>query len=103
MKLIKELRIQKGLSLRSLATSINKSPAFLSEIERGTRKPSQETLADLTSILGHSEELFLDAGLVNPEVKTVLSDTKVYRFISKLSLLDKPDRDAFLQTANKLF
>lgn len=47
MKLLKELRLQQKLSIRALATSVGKSPAFLSEIERGTRKPSQETLAAL--------------------------------------------------------
>jgi transcriptional regulator with XRE-family HTH domain len=41
MKLIKELREKKGLSLRALASAIDRSPTFLSEIERGTRKPSQ--------------------------------------------------------------
>jgi transcriptional regulator with XRE-family HTH domain len=102
MELIKELRLKKGLSLRALGIAIHKSPAFLSELERGTRKPSQETLASLASILGSGEELFLASGLVAPEVKKALADTKVYRFISKLSLLEKVDRDAFLQTANKL-
>jgi hypothetical protein len=52
--------------------------------------------------LGSSEELFLAAGLITPEVKKALADTKVYRFISKLSSLEKVDRDDFLQTANKL-
>lgn len=102
MKLIKELREKKGLSLRALASAINRSPTFLSEIERGTRKPSQETLASLAATLGSAEELFLAAGLVAPEVKKALADTKVYRLISRLSLLEKVDRDAFLHTVNKL-
>jgi transcriptional regulator with XRE-family HTH domain len=102
MQLLKTLRQEKKLSLRALAFSIGKSPAFLSELERGTRNPSPDTLASLASILGHQEELFLTAGLIPPEIKIALADSSVYRFLSRLSLLDKTNRDSFLLTANKL-
>lgn len=102
MKLLKKLRLQQGFSLRALASSVGKSPAFLSEIERGTRKPSQETLVALAQVLGHQEELFLSADLVAPDVKKALADTKVYRFVSKLATLPKTEREAFLQIAHKL-
>jgi transcriptional regulator with XRE-family HTH domain len=102
MQLLKKLRLEKNLSLRKLASSIGKSPAFLSEIERGTRNPSPDTLASLASVLGHHEELFLATGLLPSEIKIALTDTSVYRFLSRLSLLDKNTRDSFLLTANKL-
>ena len=41
---IKELRIATGVSLRQFAGKINKSPAFISDVELGRRFPSDEVL-----------------------------------------------------------
>ena len=41
---IKELRLASNVSLRTFATRIGKSPAFLSDIELGRRYPSSEVL-----------------------------------------------------------
>ncbi len=43
-KVIRETRIKRDLSLRGLARNINKSPAFISDIELGQRYPSDKTL-----------------------------------------------------------
>lgn len=53
---IKELRMQSGLSLRQLAGKIDKSPAFMSDVELGRRFPSDEVLCDIAKVLKTSTE-----------------------------------------------
>jgi len=53
---IRELRDGKDLSLRDLAKKIEKSAAFLSDIELGRRYPSDEALSDMARVLGASVE-----------------------------------------------
>lgn len=48
---IKELRMAKGLSLRSLAGKVQKSPPFVSDIELGRRYPSDEVLQSIAQVL----------------------------------------------------
>lgn len=48
---IRELRDQKDLSLRELATKISCSAAFLSDVELGKRHPSDKVLAKIADIL----------------------------------------------------
>jgi len=55
--LIKELRTNKGLSLREFARQLNIAPSYVSDIERGKRNaPSKELLEKMLSILNVSEE-----------------------------------------------
>jgi transcriptional regulator with XRE-family HTH domain len=49
---IKELRMAKGISLRTLAGEIKKSPPFVSDIELGRRYPSDEVLESIACALG---------------------------------------------------
>jgi len=51
---IRELREEKDLSLRDLAKKIEKSAAFLSDIELGRRYPSDEVFSDIARVLGTS-------------------------------------------------
>lgn len=44
---IKQLRLEQGISLRSFATRIKKSAAFMSDIELGRRFPSPEVLVEI--------------------------------------------------------
>lgn len=48
---IKELRMAKGFSLRSLAGKVLKSPPFVSDIELGRRYPSDEVLESIAQVL----------------------------------------------------
>ncbi|MFS0904165.1 helix-turn-helix domain-containing protein [Priestia aryabhattai] len=41
---LKELRIKRGYSYRKLAEKINIAPSYLSQIEKGQRRPSDDTL-----------------------------------------------------------
>ena len=101
MQLIKELRQKKGMSLRSLAKEIGKSSAFLSELERGTRNASQETLADIAGVLGAREEIFLLSGKIEPEIEKILSEKMVRRLLRKIAILSTKDRRNFLKKIEK--
>ncbi len=63
---IKDLRSAARISLRELAERAGVSNPYLSQIERGLRKPSAEVLAQIASALRVSTPLmYLRAGLLN--------------------------------------
>ena len=83
---LKEQRQASALSLRQLADLAGVSNPYLSQIERGLRKPSAEVLNQLAKALRISaEQLYVQAGLISPEsVSTptsveaaVLADTRL--------------------------
>src|SRR3954464_4027911 len=62
---LREQRVSAQLSLRQLAEQAGVSNPYLSQIERGLRKPSAEVLAQLASALRVSTPLmYLRAGLL---------------------------------------
>ncbi|MBE7324805.1 helix-turn-helix transcriptional regulator [Nocardioides sp. Y6] len=83
---LKEQRQASALSLRQLSDLAGVSNPYLSQIERGLRKPSAEVLNQLAKALRISaEQLYVQAGLISPEsVSTptsveaaVLADTRL--------------------------
>src|SRR5215831_12177713 len=63
---IKDLRRNARISLRELADRAGVSNPYLSQIERGLRKPSAEVLAQIANALRVSTPLmYLRAGLLN--------------------------------------
>jgi transcriptional regulator with XRE-family HTH domain len=63
---IRDLRRNAKISLRELADKAGVSNPYLSQIERGLRKPSAEVLAQIASALRVSTPLmYLRAGLLN--------------------------------------
>lgn len=65
---LKEQRTTAQLSLRQLADQAGVSNPYLSQIERGLRKPSAEVLQQIAKALRISaEQLYLRAGIVSPE------------------------------------
>jgi transcriptional regulator with XRE-family HTH domain len=65
---LKEQRLGARLSLRQLAEQAGVSNPYLSQIERGMRKPSAEVLAQIAKALRISaESLYVRAGILNPE------------------------------------
>lgn len=65
---LKEQRVGARLSLRQLAELTGVSNPYLSQIERGLRRPSAEVLQQLAKALRISaEQLYLRAGIVSPE------------------------------------
>jgi transcriptional regulator with XRE-family HTH domain len=65
---LKEQRLGSHLSLRQLADLAGVSNPYLSQIERGLRKPSAEVLQQIAKALRISaEQLYIRAGILNPE------------------------------------
>jgi transcriptional regulator with XRE-family HTH domain len=71
---IRDLRRNARISLRQLAQQAGVSNPYLSQIERGLRKPSAEVLAQLANALRVSTPLmYLRAGLLDREGHDVLA------------------------------
>ncbi len=65
---LREQRLQSRLSLRQLAEQAGVSNPYLSQIERGLRKPSADVLQQIAKALRISaEQLYIRAGIVSPE------------------------------------
>ncbi|HEU5472268.1 MAG TPA: cupin domain-containing protein [Actinophytocola sp.] len=63
---IREERIQRGVSLRALASEVGVSASMISQIENGKSQPSVSTLYAITSALGVSIQEVFDAALREP-------------------------------------
>ncbi len=65
---LREQRMAHRLSLRQLADQTGVSNPYLSQIERGLRRPSAEVLQQLAKALRVSAEtLYVRAGILDPE------------------------------------
>jgi transcriptional regulator with XRE-family HTH domain len=65
---LREQRESSRLSLRQLAEQAGVSNPYLSQIERGLRRPSAEVLQQLAKALRISaEQLYFRAGIVSPD------------------------------------
>ena len=65
---LREQRLAAQLSLRQLAEQAGVSNPYLSQIERGLRKPSAEVLQQIAKALRISAEtLYIRAGILDPE------------------------------------
>lgn len=65
---LREQRVGAQLSLRQLAEQAGVSNPYLSQIERGLRRPSAQVLQQLAKALRISaEQLYVRAGIVSPE------------------------------------
>lgn len=64
---LREQRVGAQMSLRQLAALTGVSNPYLSQIERGLRRPSAEVLNQIAKALRISaEQLYLQAGIVSP-------------------------------------
>jgi len=65
---LREQRVAAELSLRQLAEQAGVSNPYLSQIERGLRRPSAEVLQALAKALRISaEQVYVQAGFLNPD------------------------------------
>src|SRR5215207_9941662 len=65
---LREQRLASRLSLRQLAEQVGVSNPYLSQIERGLRRPSAEVLQGLSKALRVSaDQLYIRAGIVSPD------------------------------------
>jgi len=71
---LREQRVSAQLSLRQLAEQAGVSNPYLSQIERGLRRPSAEVLQQLAKALRISAEtLYVRAGILDPDEDGVRS------------------------------
>ncbi len=92
---LKEQRVEAELSLRQLADRAGVSNPYLSQIERGLRRPSADVLQQIAKGLRISaEQLYLRAGILDPDESeagsvelAVLADARLTER-QKASLLD---------------
>lgn len=71
---VREQRMANRLSLRQLADAAGVSNPYLSQIERGLRRPSAEVLQSLAKALRiSSETLYVRAGILSPEEAEIRS------------------------------
>ena len=87
---LKEQRLSAQLSLRQLADQVGVSNPYLSQIERGLRKPSAEILQQIAKALQISaESLYVRAGILDPDQDVVVS------------VVDAVHRDPYLSPEQK--
>ena len=92
---LKEQRVAARLSLRQLAEQAGVSNPYLSQIERGLRRPSADVLQQIARALRISaEQLYVRAGILDPDEEAagsvelaILADTGLTER-QKQSLLD---------------
>lgn len=78
------------MSLRQLAERAGISNPYVSQIERGLRKPSAEVLQSLATALSVSAEtLFARAGIIDPDVERPTSVPGAVRHDQRLSEAQK--------------
>lgn len=71
---LREQRVAAEMSLRQLAEQAGVSNPYLSQIERGLRRPSAEVLQQLAKALRISaEQVYVQAGILNPDDDQVRS------------------------------
>jgi len=76
---IKEQREHASLSLRRLAAEAGVSNPYLSQVERGLRKPSAEILQQLAKALRISaEQLYVQAGLLEDKGASLAVQTAIF-------------------------
>ena len=95
---IRDQRNVAQLSLRRLSSLAGISNPYLSQIERGLRKPSAEILQGIAKGLRiSSETLYVRAGILNPQEKKGVLDA-----IREDDSLDDDQRDYLLEMIAKL-
>ncbi|WP_206063228.1 helix-turn-helix transcriptional regulator [Nocardioides sp. HDW12B] len=71
---LREQRLANKLSLRQLADAAGVSNPYLSQIERGLRRPSAEVLQSIATALRISAEtLYVRAGILSPDDSEIRS------------------------------
>jgi transcriptional regulator with XRE-family HTH domain len=92
---LREQRVTAQLSVRQLAEQAGVSNPYLSQIERGLRRPSAEVLQQIAKALRISaEQIYVQAGILNPDdghirsVELAILADPVLTERQKLALLD---------------
>jgi len=104
-KLIRNLRKQKGLSLRQLAEKVSVSFVNIAHIENGRIATSEEVIKELAKALDYDvDKLLAAADSVNEDIKNIIKKlpTAVPEFLrTAKNLTEKEWKDLTEQIKNK--
>lgn len=93
-KRLRQLRLEKGLTLRSLAEATGVDFTYLSKIENGKLgySPSADTIRAFARALGaDSLELLRWADKVPPELRPLTRNARARRFFERAEQIASPD------------
>lgn len=105
---IKNKRIEKGISLREMASKIGISPSYMSDIEKGRRyAPDKDKLSEIQKVLFSKEEeiqlLYDLAGEsrneVSPDLPEYIMENRQVRYLLRQVRQDNGD-DSILEDIN---
>jgi transcriptional regulator with XRE-family HTH domain len=101
---LRDARIKKGVSLRSLAAELKITPSYLSDIENDRRIPSEDVLQQLANLLNlNFDDMMAQAGRFGEEAERYLKQqptaVKLFRRISE-SNLDEEDLKKLLKAVD---
>ncbi len=72
---LKKLREEKGLSIKKLSPKLDVTYSYLSKIENGHSRPSDQFIEKLAKTLNHDkEELMIKAGKIPDDVLKIISN-----------------------------
>jgi transcriptional regulator with XRE-family HTH domain len=75
--LIRRLRADRGLTMEGLAESAGISTSYLSEVERGLKRPSTDVVAKIAEALEMRASEFLELAEMGLEPKQILHELRV--------------------------
>jgi len=104
-KIIRERRVEKGIGLRQMAKDLNTAPSFISDIERGIKRCSDELLSNIAKYLDLDEgELFkLGDRLPKGLLEEYRNNDKVKEILSQIAgRLEDEDIDHILEVIYKI-
>lgn len=90
---LRKLRQEKKLSLDEMAEATNSSKSFLWELEKGTKNPSAEKLAELAKFFGVTLDYLMDKENDRP----LDTATEIFNRVNNLSLEDQEKVNQFIK------
>lgn len=76
-------RNEKGITLRGLATAVGVSAPFLSDVEHGRRRPSEERLTAIAKALGTSPQDLQDMALTREAAHALENDPELLALVRR--------------------
>ncbi len=100
---IRELRVEKSLSLREFAKRLNLSAPFVSDIELGRRDPSEDVLERMAEAFGISPEELRSYDIRVPisELKKLAQSNPAYAIVLRMLADRKISPEEIIDLAEK--
>jgi len=91
-KLLKQLRKNKGLSIKKLAKDVDLNYTYISKLENSKVNPSSEVIDKFANYFNYdNDELTLAAGKIPEDIKEILRDNPVeaLAYLRRKFIIDK--------------